>query len=225
MIRISITLLLVLGILILLPGSARAQLIEPPESTKIEIANLFTWLLITPIDWGRGALLAGLGLAGALITTIFLVGTTIPGTAGQVKIDSQAERLDRFYKRLDELIKADKLEPKVIGVLENMVDKMRADLRAERWCQIGIAAVLYALLGAVVASMLAQDILQALVIGAGWTGLIGNLGLKSDYKKRASEKDSALDNLQAILAGQVKAEGNVGGASEALDQAWYARKL
>ncbi len=220
-----VTIFIFLAIFMMIPKLALAQAVEQPESTKIEIANLFTWLFTTPTDWGRGALIAGIGLVGALVTTFFLVGGTIPGTAGQVQIDAEAERLDQFYKRIDELTKINSFDPKTVGVLSDMVDKMRDDLRGERWRQFWLAAVLYALLGAFFAAMLAQDILQALVIGAGWTGFVGNLGLKSDYKKRSSEKDSALDNLQAIVTSQANAGDIVNGASEALEQASYARKL
>ena len=48
------------------------------------------------------------------------------------------------------------------------------------------------MLGAFFATLLARDILQALVIGAGWTTLLGTLGLKKDYADRKSTKDAAL---------------------------------
>ena len=223
--RIFVTLLIILGISMMVPGSALAQTIAQPETTKIDIANLFTWLSTTPIDWGRGALLAGLGLVGALVTIFFLVGGAIPGTVGQVKIDTDTERLERYNKRLDDLTNAANLDCEAVNTLEKLTNNLRDDLRVERRSQFGIAAVLYALLGAFFAAMLARDMLQALVIGAGWTSLIGNLGLKSDFKQRSSEKDKALDSLEGIVKSQIGSGTPTKGANDALDQAKVARML
>ena len=47
--------------------------------------------------------------------------------------------------------------------------------------------------------MIANDLLQALAIGAGWTGIVGSLGLKRDYSARSDTKDSALSALEQHL--------------------------
>ena len=44
-----------------------------------------------------------------------------------------------------------------------------------------------------------QDLLQAAATGAGWTGIVGSLGLKLDYSACGETKDNALSALQAHL--------------------------
>jgi hypothetical protein len=160
---------------------------------SIKVADLFTWAKITPVNWGRGVLFAVLGLFGAFVTIFGLIGGAVPGTAGQAKIDSDEERLNTFYKRLEELIAAHSPDATAITAVEHTVNNLRDDLRAERWRQFGIATVLYALLGAFFSALLAQDMLQALAFGAGWTSLLGTLGLKKDYAQRKATKDAVME--------------------------------
>jgi hypothetical protein len=168
---------------------------QGPEPTPepIKVIDLFTWATTTPPDWGRGALFAVLGLVGALVTIFSLIGGAVPTTAGQAKIDADTERLEMFYRRLEELINASPPDAAAIEAVERAVNNLRDDLWAERWRQFGIAAFLYAVLGAFFSAMLAKDLLQALFIGAGWTGLLGTLGLKNDYATRKAFKDAALE--------------------------------
>lgn len=53
--------------------------------------------------------------------------------------------------------------------------------------------------------------LQALVMGAGWTGMLGSLGLKRDYAERKDLKDTALEKT---LARAEKAEELVKGTGD-----------
>jgi uncharacterized membrane protein YfcA len=164
-----------------------------PTPEPIKVSNLFTWTRTNPPDWKRGALFAGLGLMGSLVTIFGLIGGAVPGTVGQVKIDADTERLDRLSQQLEVLITSPKPDAAAITAVETTVNNLRDDLRTERWRQFGIAMVLYALLGAFFSALLAQDMLQALVIGAGWTGVLGSLGLKKDYAERKATKDAALE--------------------------------
>lgn len=190
--RLFIIVILVTCTSLLVTNTVFAQEPEPkPESIKV--ADLFPWARTTPPDWRRGALFAGLGFVGALVTIFGLIGGAVPGTAGQAKIDADTERLDRMSQRLEDLISASPSDPAAITAVENTVNNLRDDLRAERWRQFGIATVLYAVLGAFFSALLAQDMLQALVIGAGWTGLLGSLGLKRDYAERKVVKDAVLE--------------------------------
>lgn len=171
---------------------AFAQGAEPtPE--PIKVAELLTWARETPPDWGRGALFAGVGVIGALITIFGLIGGAVPGTAGQAKIDADTVRLERHSEQLEKLITTSPPDAAGIAAVENAVNNLRDDLRAERWRQFAIAAVFYAVLGAAISTLLATDILQALVIGAGWTSFLGALGLKRDYAERKELKDTALE--------------------------------
>lgn len=200
--RLPRTAILIVFASLLVTGSALAQGPEP-----IEVADLFVWAQTAPPDWGRGALFAGLGLIGALVTVFGLVGGAVPGTAGQARIDADTGRLEEMSKRLEELIKAPKPDAKVIEQVRKAVNELRDDLDRERWRQFRIATVLYALLGSFFSALMARDMLQALVIGAGWTSLIGTLGLKRDYAERKAIKDTALEkSLSTNKALKTKAE-------------------
>ena len=165
-------------------------LAQEPEPIKTT-ANLFSWFPV----WWKGALFAGLGLIGALVTIFGLIGGAVPGTAGQVKIDADTAQLYRWSKQLGELIGAPTRDAAAIAAVGKAVNDLRDDLRMERRHQFAIATVLYALLGAFFSAFLAQDMLQALVIGAGWTGLLGTLGLKKDYAERKAKKDENQNHL------------------------------
>lgn len=189
--RLFIITILVACTPLLVTNIAFAQ--GPEPTPELKVTDLFSWASTTPPDWGRGALFAGLGFIGALVTIFGLIGGAVPGTAGQAKIDADTERLDKLSKRLEELITTSPPDAAAIAAVENTVNNLRDDLRAERWRQFGIATVLYAILGAFFSTLLAKDMLQALVIGAGWTGFLGTLGLKKDYAERKAPKDATLE--------------------------------
>lgn len=168
----------------------------PPE--PIKLAELAPWLTSVPADYRRGGLLAVAGLVGALVTVFFLVGGAVPGTAGQAKIDADSKQLELLSKRLGELISASRIDAPVVEAVEKTVNNLRDDLRSESWRQYAIASTLYAILGASIAALLAKDLLQAFVIGAGWTGFIGSLGLKRDYAERKAIKDTALGEALSV---------------------------
>lgn len=150
-------------------------------------------------DWSRGGVYAALGLVGALVTMFSLIGGAVPGTAGQARIDSDGRRLELLYKRLLSLAQEAAPDAAAIEALNESVDRLRDDLRRETWRQFGIALLFYAVLGAFFASALARDLLQAIVIGAGWTGYTGVFGLKSDYRQRKQTKDEQLEAAERLV--------------------------
>jgi hypothetical protein len=129
---------------ILITNIASAQ-----EAETIGLGDVFTWARTTPPDWGRGALFAILGLFGALVTIFGLIGGAVPGTAGQAKIDKDNNLLEEWLQELNKVIRGSAPNKAVeIAAIEKVVDNYRDDIRAERWHQFWLAAVLYALLGA-----------------------------------------------------------------------------
>jgi hypothetical protein len=168
--------------------------------TPIEVANLFSWATGKSPDWLRGAFYAGLGLIGALVTVFTLIGGAIPGTAGFMRIEAGMKRVEEREKMLDKLIKDPKKKPEEIKAVEIATNNLRDDMRDDRRRQFALAAGLYALLGAFFAALLARDLLQALVIGAGWTAYLGALGLKKDYAERKTMKDQTTEKLESTLS-------------------------
>ena len=185
-----VALLLVGGFTIAQDGASKGR---PADAT------LFHWFTEEKHDWAAGGLYAGLGLVGALITAFSVIGSVIPGTAGKARIDAEQNRLDGFYSRLSQLTDAQPPDTAAITALNETVDKLRDDLRKERWRQFWVGFVFYAILGAFFASALARDLVQAVVLGAGWTSFLGVFGLKSDYAERKSVKDQSLRDAEEVM--------------------------
>src|SRR3712207_2270446 len=102
-----------------------------------------------------------------------LINGTLPGVAGRAKIDHDSAQLDRLSQRLEELSNASRPDWEGVKATERAVNNLRDDVRSERRWLYGIAAPLYLIAGTAFATAFAQDILEALVIGAGWTTFIG----------------------------------------------------
>jgi hypothetical protein len=177
---------------------ALPQASQSPITSNVEpiiVENLFAWARGESVNWAQGAIFAALGLVGGLITIFTLIGGAIPGTFGQAQIEATQEQLDRLSKKLEDLIvNSEAVDAGAIDAVEKAVNNLRDDLRAERWRQFFIAAILYALLAAFFAVALATNLLQAIVIGAGWTGLLGSIGLKRDFEQRKEIKDEVLNS-------------------------------
>ena len=189
-------------------GVAFAQGDTETPQDGIDVANFFSWATSTPPQYDRGALYGGLGLAGALVTLFGLVGGAIPGTAGKARIDITEARVEAKEKGLDELREIAKARARAGDAIDqgltNAIEKFaednseaRADLKANRRNQFLIGGVLYAVLGAFFAALIAQDIFQALTIGVSWTAVAGNLGLRKSGEERKSETDNQVTELMA----------------------------
>jgi hypothetical protein len=181
-----------------------ATAVAQPAVTKqplVSNATILFWANDKPIDWFSGLALAFTGAIGALVTVFFLIGGAVPGTVGKVNIDYDAEQLKEYKEKLKvmwskELTTVDLEKAKE---LKSMVYDFSNQLNKERWHQFSLAAILYVAIGAFFAAFLARDILQALIIGAGWTGYLGALGLKSDAEERGSRKNDKIDELVGSL--------------------------
>lgn len=166
--------------------------------------KFLTWTASDPDDWSTGLLYALLGVVGAMTTIFGFIGGAIPGTAGKAKIDKQQAELDKCMERLDALINSPNIDADAINAVQNIASNLRDYIRSEQWKQFRVAMILYAFLGAMFATILADSYLQALIIGAGWTAVIGTLGLKKDYQERKDEKDELnkklINQLERVLA-------------------------
>lgn len=168
------------------------------EAQPIEVARLFTWLTTTSPDWRIGVLYTLLGAVGALVVVFSLIGGAVPGTAGFARIEAGLKRAEERERILDELLQASVRNAEEIRAVEIAANNLRDDVAADRRRQFAIAAALYTLLGGFFAAMLAQDILQALIVGAAWTSYLGALGLKGEYAERKSIKDDVTQRLEAM---------------------------
>jgi len=171
--------------------------VEPGGQSMPSITNVsvLIWAKKNPIDWFSGVLFALTGLIGSLVTLFAFVGGAVPGTMGQVNIIAETDRLKTLCKKQDDLLNKDGFKTGEAHEIEATVGNLRDSLYKEKWHQFGFAFFLYALIGAFFATFIAQDALQALLIGAGWTGYLGAVGLKSESKESGSRKNDAIDDL------------------------------
>ncbi len=196
---------------------------EPEEEKQLSDDNkadssenrtvLFHWIEGDEIRWHEGGFYAALGLVGALITLFSLIGGNVPGIAAQARLDAGGARLELLYQRLLAVAKpgaaADEVE-----ALNTAVARLEKSLNRERWRLFTVAAFFYAVLGAFFASALARDLLQAIIVGAGWTGYTGALGIKKDYEERKKSKDEQLGAVEQVI-GSIQNDGHTGVGSEA----------
>jgi hypothetical protein len=221
-----------LGVVVLISATFSAALVgsaEAQQAQPIDVANLLTWLTSVPPNWGLGVLYALLGMTGALVVVFTLVGGAVPGTAGFARIEADLKRVEEREKILDDLLKSPVKNPEEIKVVEIAANNLRDDVTADRRRQFAMAAVLYTVLGAFFAALLARDVLQALVVGAGWTSYLGALGLKKDYEVRKSVKDGVTERLEAVvsraLQGPTLTDHEIREARTALSEANVSRAL
>jgi hypothetical protein len=176
----------------------QSQASEPTQADPMQFGDktIFPWYL-KPDDWNKGVLIALSGLMGALITIYGLIGTVMPGTSGQVNLDAEGIQLELFKKKLSDLWEKESNDINIRAAkeLEITINNRQAFISKERWRQFGLAALLYAILGAFFATLLAEGFLQGLLIGAGWTAYLGVVGLKKDSEARGSIKDRQLDEI------------------------------
>jgi hypothetical protein len=197
-------------LLILTTTTVSAQEGEAEDGVQATDVKLFSWLSEDPIDWETGGFLALMGLAGALVTTFTFIGGAVPGTAGKARIEADSLRVDAWTQNLDSLIADPDSDEGRIRAVQEAVNNLRDDMNAEQRRQFMVASALYAVLGSFFATALAQDLLQALLFGAGWTGIVGSLGLRSDYDERKKKKEEGIELLESQLSEAQKTVRAVG---------------
>jgi len=169
------------------------------DGDPVDVASVATWF--PNGNYLLGATLALFGAVGAIFTAFTLIGGVVPGTAGKAQLDKDRELLDRLTASMETSLKSGAAGA---SDLRQAVNDLRDDYNTERNRQYFLGALLYIFLGAFFSALLARDILQALAFGAGWTGIIGSLGLKTDFTQRKDEKDDSLATLTTAVASLTK---------------------
>lgn len=110
------------------------------------------------------------------------------------------EQIDEWTKDLNELIKSQKPENEgLIKATGDQIDRLRDDMTRERWKLFLVGSILYIVIGIAIALLLAQNVLDALIIGAGWASIIGSLGLRQNYTESSSVKNATIDEAMAMI--------------------------
>lgn len=168
----------------------------PSVDAQVDAASLLSWYP----DWGQGGLLAGLGIVASLVTVYSAVGGVLPGTAGQPRLEAMQTMVGQLEARLLELAQTSPADTAAIDSIGKVTHDLRADFARDRTRQFVLGGLLYLLGSAAAAAIFATDLVQALVIGAGWTGIVGAYVVKQDANARGEVKDSIITEQQEIIS-------------------------
>jgi hypothetical protein len=186
----SVLVILVLSVVAMatiLPGFAYAQ-----DGSTIATPRFFRWYP----DYGAALLIIFASIFGTLVVVFTSVGGVLPGTAGRVRVDAEEARYALWARKLDVLINSENVSPQAIEAIGKQLNDLRDDIRADRRNQFALGAVLYVVLGAIVALALAPDLFTAVAISSGWTSFLGAFGLKTDFAERKEQKTNAIKALE-----------------------------
>jgi hypothetical protein len=179
-----------------------------PPGTWPKAANILAWLNEEPVGWRAGLIFFLGGLTGAAATAFGAVGGLIPGTAGKEEVDrlnrelvTTTMRKEAYQSDYDEVRK----DPNATDARraafwedvkweEEREERLSATISKAKLAQYGRALPFYLLLGGVFATALAQDVVQALAIGAGWPTLWAAFQLKPEFK--------SLNEANAVVTGE-----------------------
>ncbi len=161
--------------------------------------------------WGDGLVRFLLGVAGALVTAYLFLGDFLPSMGGKVDYDLQRGILDDLKKRKEktlallesyvqggEAVPPERLEAaeQLSKDFETTITRMEASIAKDRWRLFRLGFPVYILLGGFFATAFATNLLQAILIGFGWTAVADRIGLNRELDARKAIKDDKVDTLE-----------------------------
>lgn len=159
-----------------------------PNATSI---NILQWFPGDPVS---GLIFFILGVVGAAVIVFLSLGTSLPGINTRVSISNLEVEIDSDKKERDQLwnewknTKDNSLQ-KQLELLESRITYNQNRLDSEKKYLERASIALYLPIGGAFATLLAADFIQALAIGAGWTGLIAMIGIKREEGVATKEKE------------------------------------
>jgi hypothetical protein len=197
------------------PGSAGAtgasgQAGAGPTSS-IDVSQAFTWVSFDGGfhgDWARGLAYFLLGFVGAAVTLYFFAGGLLPSMGrGQLTV-LETERAQWERRRDRKLDAVEKTPSGAEGTKQKwlyersaaQVTALDARIDRERGALLKVGVPLYLFLGGFFAAMFATNLIQAALIGFGWTAVVERFGLKREQETRKDSRDDLIDTLQTEAA-------------------------
>jgi hypothetical protein len=204
----------------------------PPVTDPSIVIAPFAWFFQDPRNYAAGILFLVVGAAGALATTFFAVGDVMPGTAGaeQFRLRAQniatAEQLAKKYLARAEELREDPTatEEKINWYTEQSERQQRSageqqtQLDNERRRQFSTAYPIFVGLGGVFATMLAQDVTQALIIGAAWPTVYGSYKLKQQVQSATANNATLQQQVQSATTAHTALKQEVAQTQPALQE-------
>jgi hypothetical protein len=187
-------------------AGAEKEAEETPAETTAKDVDTITRGIIFPWypHWLTGVLCVLMGIVGALTTMFSLIGGAVPGTAGYLPLKTRMAMVAEWEKILDGLLQKTPRDTEEIKAVGMETNSLRDDVRKSQRGQYKQALVQYVFLGGAFAAMLSTNLLQALVIGAGWTAYLGSIGLKKDFADRKAKKDETIKELKEKVSPKEK---------------------
>jgi cell division protein FtsB len=162
-------------------------------------------------NWVQGLVRFLLGVIGALVTAYLFLGEFLPSMGGKVEVELQKNELDDLKKRRNDILALleahvkgdDKISTERVEAAKGLfldfdttIGRIEAEMTKERWRLFRIGFPIYVLLGGFFAAAFATNLLQALLIGFGWTAVADRFGLKKEQDVRKQKKDEQIDKLE-----------------------------
>lgn len=162
-------------------------------------------------NWQEGIAHFILGIAGALVTVYLFLGEFLPSMGGKVEYELLKEELKDFKRRRERALterekyaRGESEPPKERMNFENeladdydlIIERLERQISQERWRLFGLGFPIYIFLGGFFATAFATNLLQAILIGFGWTAVADRIGLQKEIAVRKEFKDAEISELE-----------------------------
>jgi hypothetical protein len=185
--------------------------------------TVFPWATSGGFDdnWLQGLGLALLGLIGALVTVYLFLGDFLPSMGGKGEYEVGKLELDELVEERDAQLALRKdyaggkgktteqqlrASEALTGSLDTAIAQRESALTQQRRRLVAIGMPIYLILGGAFAVLFASNLLQAILIGFGWTAVADRLGLNKELEARGAKRDEVIAELKekAKTAGQAE---------------------
>lgn len=181
---------------------------DPSESA------FFAWISFENgfhADWAVGLVYAAVGIIGALVFVYFAFDEALPGMGGLTRLndlETELGELERKRAGIAEtrqrlLAESPVDNERLVGLdaltksYDSRVQEKLAAITRVRRMRLAAGIPLYIILGGVVASAFATNLLQALLIGFGWTGVVQAVGLR---QRTAEVKNASAKEVEEVAS-------------------------
>ena len=173
---------------------------------------LFPWVKSGGVseNWVEGLGLFALGLLGALVTAYLFLGEFLPSMGGKATYDVLSIEIEDLARRRNDVLAL--RERYVRGELSLTNERLRAAERlTEQLTQahdakqteasrlrthlLLVGFPMYVLVGGAFAVLFATNLLQALLIGFGWTAVADRIGLQRELEQKGHKREEQVDRL------------------------------